>query len=110
MKLLAIRDKNGITIPVVPMSDYIGNVTLSADAHATVSVPSGMSYALVTPPVDLYVKRIDTSFALPSSNITDGTGPLYIPAGASRLILVHGVDTLGMRCLDGGQIAVEWFE
>lgn len=110
MKLLAIRDKNGVTIPVVPMSDYIDCKVLASDTHESIAVPSGMAAVCVTPSADVYLKRVNTSFAVPTADVQDGTAPLFIPAGASRLVQLGSIANIGMVSSDACKVTLEWFE
>ncbi len=110
MKLLAIRDKNGITIPVVPMSDYIDCKVLASTTHESIAVPSGMAFCCITPSADVYVKRHNTSFAVPSADVEDGTAPLFVPAGASRLVQLGSITHLGFVSSDACNATLEWFE
>ena len=65
---------------------------------------------LVTPSSDVYFKRASGSFAVPSADVTDGTGPLYIPAGASRLVQLGDAGNIGMVSAAACIVQLEWFE
>lgn len=94
---------------LLPQSDYIDYYTLAADTHEAHAVPSGARYAKVTAASLAYAKPTATSFALPSGDITDGTGPITLPANVAVLIDLRNGTSLGLRAAGTPIVEVQYF-
>lgn len=109
MRLELMRDSNGNLIQVLPPSNYRDCRTLAADTHETYTVPTGYKYALITASLDTFVQGNSTSFALPT-DVTDGTCPMMVPAGGSRLMALDGITDLGFRAVGAPRVILEYFK
>lgn len=109
MQLRNPYSANGLPIQVIEVSDYRCYRSLGVATHETNAVPTGYRWALITASTDAYVQLNATSFGVPA-DVTDGTGPIFIPAGASRLIRVGGAANIGFVSPAASQLYIEWYE
>ena len=106
--LLTPITANGQTIPVVLASDYVDYRVLGVTTNESHDVPAHVSWALITPSTDIYAKN-NAAATIPSGDVTDGSGSIYIPAGASRLIRVKPGGTLQMISPAASIVQIEFF-
>lgn len=84
MRQLKPQEADGFNLPLVQVSDYIDYRVLAAGSAETVTIPNGANYCVVIPNADCYIKA--SAAAVPSADVTDGSGAVYIPAGSARII------------------------
>lgn len=66
-------DANRLLTDVIPQSDTIYNVVLSANVEQTITVPTGATIVTFSADKNFYC-RFDGSVVVPVSNILNGTG------------------------------------
>lgn len=106
--LLSPITGNGNVLPIVEVSTYIDYSVLGVATNESRTVPTGVQWCLVTPSTDTYVKR-GAAAAVPAADITDGSGSVYIPAGASRLVRVLAGSSLQMISPAASVVQLEWY-
>lgn len=84
-QLAAMSDANGHEILLRPFSDQVFNIKANATTEAHVSVPSGATRVILNGTAAYYCKigPTGTTAAIPSGNVTDGSGSTIQSAGYS---------------------------
>lgn len=95
-------------------SDVIDYRVLAANTHEAHAIPAGARWAVIHTSADCYVALGGTSFPVPSADVTNGTGPIYVRAGVPRLIdvqpqLHQPTPQIGMVSATAATVALEWF-
>lgn len=93
---------------VLGLSNYVTHHALTAATVKVIALPAaGEKAALITAPVDLYIKS-GANPAVPSGDVTDGTGATFIPAGATRAIWLDSLTDLRVIAAVACVVTVEW--
>jgi hypothetical protein len=90
-----------------PISDYKNVLVLAANTAQAFTVPAGKFKVYLTASVSgvaLYVKKNATA-TIPSSNVTDGSGPMLNPGGRQ----VSPGDTISCICADACVVVAEFY-
>lgn len=72
---------DGERFPLLKPSDYRDARLLAANTAEAHTVPTGANWCVVIPNADVYIKA---SAATVPGDVTDGTAPMFCPAGAAR--------------------------
>ena len=88
---------------------YIDFRVLAASTAETITHPTGALRAVIVPNADVYVNNQGATAAVPAADITDGTGPIYIPAGTARPFEVVAAGTLSIISASAAIVAIEYF-
>lgn len=75
---IQVQDVSGSPIIGLNRPQYVDAVVLTANTAATYTFPTGKKYALFSATADFYVSYSGTA-VVPSTNVTDGTGPELNP-------------------------------
>lgn len=108
-KFLYLRDDNSIPgIDPVP-TDYIDYRVLAADTHESHTAPTGAEFVRITPvDADLYILIGDTA-AVPSADVTDGSGSILVPDGVSRIFPMGAQTTVGLKSAGTPTVMLEFY-
>lgn len=90
-------------------SVYIDYRVLAASTAETITHPTSAIRAVLIPNQDVYVNNQGAAAAVPAADITDGTGPVFIPAGTARAFEVVAAGTLSIICATTAVVAIEYF-
>ena len=92
---------------IAPIGTSIYNLVLSANTAKLVEIPSCSIAVLFSCTADYWVKFGDSSVvaAIPSSDVTDGTGSLFAPTGKILGAQTHISIISPVDC----KISLEWF-
>lgn len=84
------NDANKQNTGIIPQSDTIYNLVLSASAEKTIEVPTGAHIAIFTATGNFYCKFDDT-VAVPSTDIVDGSAGELNPVlrSVNRVTQIH---------------------
>lgn len=96
------------SVPVTPFPAYVNHRTVTA--AETETVPDGASWVVITSDADLWASDSATA-VVPSSDVTDGTGSLFLKAGVSRAFAVVAGQTLSVISASGtAHCSFEYFK
>ena len=100
---------SGITAAetIAPIGTSIYNLVLSANTAKLVEIPSCSVAVLISCNADYWAKFGDSSVvaAIPTADITDGTGSLFAPAGKILGAETHISFISPVDC----KLSLEWF-
>lgn len=95
------------SVPVTPFPVYVNHRTVTA--AETETVPDGASWMVITSDADLWAS--DGTAAVPSSDVTDGTGSFFVKAGVARAFAVVATQTLSVISASGtAHVSFEYFK
>ena len=103
-KLRVYRNYAGDQTYAIP-AGHINNYVLTADVNKAVSVPAGARYAIFAADEDIWVK-IGGAAAIPSGDITDGTGSELNPG----VRWVEGETTIGVISAYAAKVSLMFFQ
>ena len=84
---------------------YVNNYVLTANTNTAVTVPTGASYAVFSATVDIWV-NIGGTAAVPSTNVTDGTGSDLNPT----IRRVESGGTIGVISEYAAKVSIAFYE
>ena len=90
-----------------PLAAYVDHRALAANVEETHPVPNNKKVLIIISDIDLYI-RPDATAAVPSADVSDGTGSIYVPAGAARAFSVKGVASVHMIAGATAKVTMEW--
>lgn len=61
----------------LPLPDKVDNLVLGSDSAESYTVPAGCKYAIISGNAAFYM-NVGGTAAVPSTEVTDGTGSLYV--------------------------------
>jgi hypothetical protein len=76
-----MKNYDGLTPPI---SDYIMNISLSADTARTITWPSGANIANISSQLPVWVTSGVTTAQVPTGDVLDGTGSAFNKAQFAR--------------------------
>lgn len=91
-----------------PVSDFVDHRVLAASTAEVHDIPAGSVSVIISTDQDLYVRRNATA-AVPSGDVTDGTGAALVPAGVGRAFELSGVSYLSLISAAAAKVTLEWF-
>lgn len=101
-------DQNG-SFGAIPLSDMRDVRVLAANTAETHTIPTGAKVVILTPLKDhLYVKNGVTP-TVPAVDVTDGSGPLCIPIGQTRILEIGDWTDIRMISELANIVGMEFF-
>jgi len=107
--MMRVKATSGENFDALQPSRYIDYRVLAAATAETITHPTGAVRAVIIPNADVYVNNQGATAAVPAADITDGTGPVFIPAGTARAFEVVAAGTLSIICSSAAVVAIEYF-
>lgn len=103
-------DGKGFPIPgCYGWSDSIYANVLGATTAEHIHVPTGAKKVRLTGTIAFWVKMAGETAAIPSDEVADGTGSMYIPAGVSVLVELDGAAVIGLIAGAACTVVMEFF-
>lgn len=104
----AFMDANGRAYPIPLPATYRNYQVLAASVAESPAVPTGATRCVVTSPVDAYANG-DAVAVVPSGDVTDGSGPIFIPAGYPKALNVGGLTSFSLISASATLVALEFY-
>lgn len=92
--------------PPPPIGTYVSNRTLAAGVAETVTVPAGATSVIVSGDATMWA-RIGGTAAVPTGDVTDGTGSVCLQTWAYRACTPGG--TISVVAGATAHVSFEWF-
>jgi len=94
-------------LPITSLSFYVNHRTIST--AETETVPAGAGRVVITPDGDAWVNPNGTA-VVPSGDVTDGTGSIFVKAGIARAFYVAAGNALSTIAASGTiHVSYEYF-
>lgn len=94
-------------LPITALSFYVNNRTISS--AETETVPTGAGRVVITSDGDAWMNPNGTA-AVPSGDVTDGTGSICLKAGVARVFYVAAGNSLSIIAASGTvHVSYEYF-
>jgi hypothetical protein len=97
----------------IQQSGTINNCALGASTAKYPTVPTGANFVLIAAAggYDLWMLLgVTTGLAIPNADVTDGSSPELLPAGAGPYLRqIRGAATLGLICASSCNVTLSYF-
>lgn len=93
-------------VPMIPFPAYVNHRTVTAAEADT--VPAGATRVFITSDADIWLS--DGTSAVPTTDVTDGTGSFFLAKGVTRGFFVAPGQTLSVISASGtAHVSFEYF-
>ena len=92
----------------IPKHSYVLARVLAATVAESVAVPAGAKRVLLAGTVDFWFNQTTTA-AVPAADVTDGTAPVFVPAGNKELREVGTGTTISLVSAYAAIVTAEFF-
>lgn len=95
-----------ISLPILPFPAYVTNRTLTT--AETETVPAGATRVFITSDADAWLSS--GTAAAPTTEVSDGTGSIFLKAGVTRGFFVSPAQTISVVSASGtAHLSFEYF-
>lgn len=102
--LILPMDNNGRSADIAPASDHVYNIVLAANTAKSVAAPGGAKFVAFASNGTFYARYNGTA-AIPSTDVTDGTGCEVNPSARS----LDGVESIGLIAPASTIVSLSWY-
>jgi len=103
------RDANGLPLnDFLPETDTVDVAVLAASTAEDISVPTGAKFCVLTADVDFYYNT-NGDAAVPTADVTDGSGSRFAAADTVVKLVVEDVDDVSVIAGAACKVTATWW-